>query len=308
MKTRPGMSAPTFDAERFRSFEKAAHDRIADSYHAFFVPITEHAAEPLLDAAHVGRGTRVLDVATGPGVVAAHAGARGASVVGTDISSRMVSLAARLNPGCTFQEADVESMPFAEGSFDSVVCAFGIGHFPDPGAAVGECARVLAGGGWLALAWWDQPARNRLQGVLLEAIQEAGAAAAQQLPSGPPMFRYSDDDELRNLLGSAGLDRVAVATHSFKYGIPNADALWDGAMGSLARTSALLLAQSPETQRRIRSVFDRLLAGYVSGGHIQLPMAFKIASGRRPAASSSRPEPEEDFSARVDGGRDGPSP
>jgi len=282
------MSTPTFDAERFRLFEKAAHDRIADSYHAFFVPITEHAAEPLLDAAHVGRGTRVLDVATGSGIVAAHAGARGASVVGTDISPRMVSLAARLNPGCTFQEADVESMPFPEGSFDSVVCAFGVGHFPDSGAAVAECARVLAAGGWLALAWWDLPARNRLQGVLLEAIQEAGAATVQQLPSGPPMFRYSDDDELRNLLSSAALGQVAVASHSFKYGIPNADILWDGAMGSLARTSALLLAQPSETQRRIRSVFDRLVSGYVSGGRIELPMAFKIASGRRPGTSSGR--------------------
>jgi ubiquinone/menaquinone biosynthesis C-methylase UbiE len=276
------MSTPTFDAERFRFFEKAAHDRIADSYHAFFAPITEHAAEPLLDAAHVGRGTRVLDVAAGSGIVAAHARARGACVVGTDISPRMVSLAARLNPGCTFQEADVESMPFKEGSFDSVVCAFGVGHFPDPGAAVAECARVLAAGGWLALAWWDLPARNRLQGVLLEAIQEAGATAVQKLPPGPPMFRYSDDDELRNLLRSAVLDQVAVASHSFKYGIPDADTLWNGAMGSLARTSALLLGQPPETQRRIRSVFDRLMAGYVSGGRIELPMAFKVASGRRP--------------------------
>lgn len=38
------MSAFTIDAERFREFERHAHDQIADSYHSFFVPITEHAA------------------------------------------------------------------------------------------------------------------------------------------------------------------------------------------------------------------------------------------------------------------------
>ena len=59
------MSASTIDPDRFREFEQTAHDRIADSYHAFFVPITEHAAEPLLDAAGIRAGMRILDIATG---------------------------------------------------------------------------------------------------------------------------------------------------------------------------------------------------------------------------------------------------
>jgi len=275
------MNTPTFDATKFRLFERSAHDRIADSYHAFFVPITEHAAEPLLDAAKVRAGTRMLDVATGSGVVAAHAVARQASVVGTDLSSRMVSLAATLNPACTFQEADVESLPFPEGAFDAVVCAFGIGHFPDAAAAIAECTRVLATGGRLALAWWDLPARNRLHGVLLEPVQEVGTAPVQDLPSGPPMFRYSDDEQLRDLLGSASLADVSVASHSFTYGIESADRLWSGAMGSLARTSALLLGQAPEVQRRIRSSFDRLVSEYLVSERIELPVAFKIAAGTR---------------------------
>jgi len=53
------------DAVLFREFERAAHDRIAGSYQAFFVPVTANAATPLLDAVHASAGTRLLDIATG---------------------------------------------------------------------------------------------------------------------------------------------------------------------------------------------------------------------------------------------------
>lgn len=275
--------ADPIDEKAFRDFERSAHDRIADSYHSFFVPITEHAAEPLLDAAEVGAGTRVLDVATGSGIVAAHAARRNASVTGIDLSSRMVSLAAALNPACTFREADVESLPFGDRSFDAVVCAFGIGHFPRPQLAMAECVRVLDRDGWLAFSWWDMPARNRLHGVLLEAVQEAGAKPPADLPAGPPMFRYSDDNEFRALLASAGLENATVGAHTFTYRLPSADALWDGAMGSLARTSALIQAQTREVRQRIRTTFERLANGYLTSAGLDLPVAFKICRAGNPA-------------------------
>jgi len=275
------MSNAPIDIERFREFERAAHDRIADSYHSFFVPITEHAAAPLLDAAGVRSGTRVLDVASGSGVVSGHAAVRGAVVTGVDISSRMVSLAAELNPTCKFKTADVEALPFANQSFEAVVCAFGIGHFPRAEHAVAECARVLTSSGQMAFAWWDVPARNRLQGILLDAVQEAGAKPPADLPAGPPMFRFSNDGEFSALLASAGLQGATVESHVFTYSIPSADVLWAGAMGSLARTSALLRGQVPEMQQRIRAAFDRLLVEYTTPGGIDLPMAFKVASARK---------------------------
>lgn len=270
------------DADRFREFERSAHDRLAESYHSFFVPITRHAAEPLLDAAHVREGSRTLDVATGSGVVAAHAAKRGAVATGVDISAQMVLLATGLHPGCAFQESAVESLVFDDQAFDAVVCAFGIGHFPQPEVALNECVRVLAPGGRLAFAWWGAPSQNRLQGVMLESVQEAGAKAPDDLPAGPPMFRYSDDGEFGALLASAGLDQVSVGTHPFTYRVPTADALWTGSMGSLARTSALVASQTPELQHRIRSLFDARLHAYRSAdGGIDLPMCFKIAAGEK---------------------------
>ena len=91
------------DPDAFNAFEAAAWEQRAAGYHRFFAAITTQVIEPLLDVAEVGRGTRVLDVATGPGYVAAACVSRGADVVGVDVAPEMVSLARRLRPEIEFQ-------------------------------------------------------------------------------------------------------------------------------------------------------------------------------------------------------------
>ena len=276
------MSEPPVDVAAFGEFERSAHNRLADSYSKVFVPITRHAIEPLLDAAAVQRKTRVVDVATGTGVVAAPAATRGAEVVGVDIAPGMLAIAAQLNPQLEFREGPVESLPYVDGAFGAVVCNFGLGHFSDPERALAECVRVLASDGRLAFSWWDAPTRTRLQGVFVDALNEVGATLPPGLPVGPPIFRFSDDGALTGLLGSAGLDQIAVQGHSFTLHLSNAKELWACGMGSFARTSATILGQTAEMQGRIRSVFDRLVSAYAIADGIALPVAFKIASGRKP--------------------------
>lgn len=269
------------DQHAFRNFERGAHDRLAKSYHDLFAPVSEHAAQPLLSAARVQAGSRVLDVACGSGVVAKHAARRGASVTGIDIAPRMLELAAKLNPGCTFREGSADSMPFEDGTFDAVVCAFGIGHFPDPPGAVAECARVVSAGGACAFAWWDLPARNRMHGVLLAALEEVDPKPPADLPSGPPMFRYSEDEAFRDLLQHAGLQNVEIAPHSFTWRLPDAQALWTACMGCMARSAALVNSQTPEVRERIREAFIRHANKHLAASAIALPMAFKVCAGDR---------------------------
>src|SRR5262245_64648998 len=64
------MSHHDIDADAFRNFERDAHDEIADGYRDFFTAVTAYAVNPLLDAAACRSGLSVLDVATGPGIVA----------------------------------------------------------------------------------------------------------------------------------------------------------------------------------------------------------------------------------------------
>jgi SAM-dependent methyltransferase len=274
------MSQPPVDVVAFREFERSGHNRLADTYNKLFVPITRHAIEPLLDAAVVGPGVRVLDVATGPGVVAAAAASRGARAVGVDIAPRMLEIAAELNPELEFREAPAEALPYADGVFGAVVSNFGLGHFADPERVVAECARVLASAGRLALSWWDVPAANRLQGVFVDALNEAGVVPPSGVPVGPPVFQFSDDDALAGLLASARLGEIAVRRVAFTLCLSNAEELWTCAAGSFVRTSAAIRGQTAEIHARIRSAFDRLVSAYAMEGGIALPVAFKIASGR----------------------------
>jgi 2-polyprenyl-3-methyl-5-hydroxy-6-metoxy-1,4-benzoquinol methylase len=66
----------------FREFEHAGWEKLPGRYHDAFGSLTTQTIEPLLDAAGARKGIRLLDVASGPGYVAAAAAARGASVTG----------------------------------------------------------------------------------------------------------------------------------------------------------------------------------------------------------------------------------
>src|ERR1700730_5059825 len=81
------------DADRFRSFERQRHDNMAATYHEFFTPVTAPALKPLLDAVRLRADAHLLDVATGPGSVAAAALKFGARPIGVDLSPGMIELA-----------------------------------------------------------------------------------------------------------------------------------------------------------------------------------------------------------------------
>lgn len=270
------------EADRLRAFERQGHDALATSYHAFFAAVTALAINPLLDAVHLRPGRRLLDVASGPGLLTAEAENRGASTVGIDLSRQMVELARRLHPTIDFREADAEALPFPDNTFDAVVCAFGLGHFPRPEAAVAECVRTLLPGGHIALAWWDDPSRQRIQGTFRDAMTDVGIEMPPHVPQGHDVFRFSDTGKFSRLLAGAGLVDVIVAEHATTHAFPDAETLWQGGLGSLVLTGAAIRHQDQETQDRIRAAFERGASVYKSDNGLKVPIAFKVGSGRRP--------------------------
>lgn len=271
----------SIEAERLRTFERRGHDALATTYHAFFTAVTALATDPLLEAVHLQPGTRLLDVATGPGALAAEAANRGARPTGIDLSPQMVELARRLNPGIDFRQADVEHLSFADDTFDAVVCAFGLGHFPRPEAAVAESVRTLLPGGRLAFSWWDDPSRQRIQGIFRDAISEVGVSVSADVPQGHNVYRFSNTVEFVRLLGGAGLIEVAVTEHATTYCVPDTDTLWRGGLGSLLLTGAAIGQQDKSTQDLIRTAFERCASVYKSANGLNVPVAFKVGSGRR---------------------------
>jgi SAM-dependent methyltransferase len=274
----PALSADA--AERFRSFERQRHDHLAETYRDFFTPVTALAIKPLFDAIRLESGIDLLDVATGPGSVVAEAHRLGAKAVGVDLSPGMIDLATKSYPGLDFRVAEVEHLPFADRSFDAVVCNFGLGHLPCPEASVAECIRTLKPGGRIALSWWDDPSKQRIQGLFREAIAEIGIAPPPDVPEGYSMFRFADTDEFRRLLEGAGLIDVKVQDHKTTYLIADVDTLWHGGLGSFALTASAIAHQDKETQAAIRGALERKAAAYRTPVGLELPIAFKIGAGR----------------------------
>ena len=270
------------EAERLRAFERQGHDALAESYHAFFSSVTALATNPLIDAVRLQPASHLLDVASGPGALTAEAANRGARAVGIDLSPNMIELARRLYPAIEFREADVEHLPFSDHTFDAVVCAFGLGHFPRPELAVAECVRTLLPGGRIAFAWWDDPSRQRIQGIFREAITEIGVSVAVDVPQGHNAFRFSSSGEFLRLLEEAELTQVAITEHGAALFVPDTETLWRGRLGSLVLTGAIIRQQDQATQDSIRAVFESRASAYRTVNGLNLPIAFKIGSGQRP--------------------------
>lgn len=272
------------EPDAFNAFEAAGWEGKAGGYDSFVGEITGRLVDPLLDAAGVGQGTRVLDVATGPGYAAARAAERGASIVGVDVAEAMLELARERNPGLEFRQGDAHSLPFEDASFDAVVANFLLLHLGRAEQAAAEFARVLAPGGRLAATVWDRPEEARLFGVFLDAFAEAGATPPDDIPAGPDFFRFSDDEEFDSLLRDQGLEEREVKAVTFPWRVGTLDEFWDGLLGGAVRTSALIERQPEEKRVRIREAFDRIAGEYRSGEEFEFPVSVKLGSGRKPAA------------------------
>ena len=150
-----------------------------------------------LDLAAPGPDEEALDIACGPGIVAAALRERGAAVTAVDLTPGMLREAQ--GSGARLLRADALRLPFKDACFDLVLCRNSFHHFPDPPMAFAEAARVLRSGG--RLAYEDMAAAEDLpERDLQETIERLrDRAHARTLPPG----------EVRGLVAAVGLEVTA---------------------------------------------------------------------------------------------------
>jgi SAM-dependent methyltransferase len=129
---------------------------------------------------------RVLEVAAGTGVVTralASALPEQVAIVATDLNQPMLDQAAALGTGrpVEWRQADAMQLPFRDGTFDAVVCQFGVMFFPEKAKAFSEAHRVLRSGGVLVFNVWDRLEEN-------EFADTVTAALASLFPEDSPRF------------------------------------------------------------------------------------------------------------------------
>jgi ubiquinone/menaquinone biosynthesis C-methylase UbiE len=200
-------SSPDFDRRRFKQLERAGYNLIASRYAAAAaVRAKLHAA--LLDAAALASGQEVLDLASGPGVLAQAALPRvfpGGCVVASDFAETMLAESRRLHPGLLHAAADAERLPFPAGRFDRVLCGLGLMFFPDERQALAEMRRVLRSNGRIAVSVWADATQVPLVECALACMRRLLPAPKVARLS---VFRLGDPARLTTLLAATGFSGI----------------------------------------------------------------------------------------------------
>lgn len=273
----------TAETDDFARLEREGWQRIADDYERVWSGLTRPFIPHLLEAVGATAGTRLLDVACGPGYVARAARALGAEPVGVDFTPTMVRLARNRNPEIPFHEGNAQSLEFEDGAFDAVAMNFGVLHLPDPEAAFGEARRVLRPGGRYGFTVWASPEVSPGARLVEEAI-EAFAEPASDLPEGPDFYGYGDPEESRRVLSRHGFDAASVdhRTVTLDWVVPTAAYVFEAERDHGVRSGAILAVQTPETLDAIQAQIERSVQQYARDDGFALPFAAHLIAGTAP--------------------------
>jgi demethylmenaquinone methyltransferase/2-methoxy-6-polyprenyl-1,4-benzoquinol methylase len=167
----------------------------------------------LVREAHIRRDDRVLDLACGTGDIALQTARHGASVVGLDITPRMVELAhakaqlarhAGLWPIPKFLVGDMSALPFGDASVTVVTTGYGLRNVPVLDDAIDEIARVLTPGGRLVSLDFNRPSVAFVRAAYLAYLTTVGSALGWMLHGDPDTYRYIPES-VRRYPGAAGV-------------------------------------------------------------------------------------------------------
>lgn len=198
----------------------------AHAYEDLFVPALFAQWVPtLLGTAGVTTGQRVLDVACGTGVVARQAaelvGPSG-TVSGVDLNPAMIEVAKERASTIDWRIADAVDLPYADGTFDVAMCQSALFFFPDPAQAVREMARVVVGGGVVALQTYAGLEEQAAYGPFVDTVARLAGDDARKLMG--TYWSRGDLGELRSLLAGAGLEPTTADTALGQVRFPSIDA------------------------------------------------------------------------------------
>ena len=247
----------------------------SDTVRLMFAPITS----ALLGASGIKDGQSVLDVAGGAGepsiTIAQSVGCSG-SVICTDAVAQMVAtarneahLAGASNIG--FAQCVGESLPFAAGTFDSVVCRLGVMLFPDPGSAIKEMLRVVKPGGQVSVAVWRHQESNPFFYVVADVVSRYVESPPED-PDAPGAFRFVESGKLARLFKECGGDGVNEQVLDFEMEAPiTPKQFWelrtelsDSLRGKVASLSA-------EQVKRVAEEVEEAGQPFYSAGRMSFP-------------------------------------
>jgi SAM-dependent methyltransferase len=204
------ISSPSVDLAAVKGKQQAAWS--AGDY-AVVGTTLQIVGETLCEALDLRAGERVLDIAAGNGNATLAAARRWADVTSTDYVQALLERgsvrASAEGLAVRFEQADAESLPYADASFDVVLSTFGVMFTPDQEKAAAEMARVCKSGGRIGLANWTP---SSFIGELFKLLgRYLPPPAGLRSPS-----LWGTEERLRELFGDR-LDSITIEHRDFVF-------------------------------------------------------------------------------------------
>ncbi|MBS1575047.1 MAG: class I SAM-dependent methyltransferase [Bacteroidetes bacterium] len=191
---------------------------IPDNYDLYMGPLFfEPYAIDLTERIKQHSPKKVLEIACGTGRVTNHLRRvlpADAELIATDLNAGMLAVAKHklASANIVFKEVDAQALPFADNSFDLIICQFGFMFMPDKPKAFAEAHRVLLPGGKLLFNTWDKLENNKASFIVRNVVAEAlGKAEFYNIP-----FSMNDKWQIESTLRKTGFDEISVSYVSKK--------------------------------------------------------------------------------------------
>ena len=229
--------------------------------------------EAVLDAAHAGPGTELLDVGCGSGLAMVIAGERGAVPAGIDISPGLLGVARERLPQADLREGDMEQLPFADASFDAVIGINAFQFAGDPRRALQEAARVLRPGGRLVASLFAAPERS--QGTVVHEAMSTLIPPDRAGDHAP--YALSAPGNLEAAMSDAGLTVVDEGEVRCAWRYASMEDAVRGLLCSAGGARAVEAAGEPA----VRAVLEGALAQFEDGGVVTMLNTFRWVAACR---------------------------
>lgn len=195
----------------------------ARAYQSLLVPSLFGAWSPrIADVIDTQMEQRHLDVACGTGSLAREIASRtgsGKHIAGVDPNPGMLAVATELDSEIEWKQGAAESLPFADNTFDSVACQFGLMFFTNQHQAIREMLRVLTPGGRLVVCVWDTLAHNPAYAASVQLLERVAGSPAAEALSAP--FVLGNKQTLSELFTTAGAKPISISTQTDRASFPS---------------------------------------------------------------------------------------
>lgn len=206
--------------------------------------------DAMLDATGTGAGTAFLDAGCAAGGASVLAQKRGAQVTAVDVAANSVAVARTRLPGADLQVASVGALPFADDSFEAVLCVNVIQFVPDTASGLADLVRVTKPGGKLSVAIFGAPEQVDENAVFTAITDLLGTPDAQF-----PEYRFSKPGMLTSLLTEAGLSDVAMAEVNTPFIYADADIGWRGQRSAGSIQEAMDKVGADKVEAAVKGAF-----------------------------------------------------